>query len=172
MLSVQIKGFRGKVVCVIVSTFLIFHVCWSVVTCLCILSCTLCTIQLTPKNNGGFPLSLPLKSQKIDIQQLSLLIFSDFRYQSIKITWLLPIFIDTDLYRLTTPGMHNNKQYFPTIDNFTRAQRGVQFYLRRNPPGNWVILIFREQKLCTRIILSILRSFLHFSRAKDVINHL
>ena len=33
-------------------------------TSLCFLSCTLCTVQLTPKNNGGFPLSLPLKSQK------------------------------------------------------------------------------------------------------------
>ena len=48
------------------------------------------------------------KSWKIDnidlTQQLSLSIFTDFRYQSIKITWLLSIFIDTDFYRLTTPG--------------------------------------------------------------------
>ena len=66
------------------------------------------------------------------------------RYTAIKFIDFLrfPLSIDqnhliaTDFYRLTTPGMHNNKQYFPTIDNFTRAQRGVQFYLRRNPPGN------------------------------------
>ena len=46
-----------------------------------------------------------LKSWKIDnidlTQQFSLSIFTDFRYQSIKITWLLSIFIDTDFYRLT-----------------------------------------------------------------------
>ena len=36
--------------------------------------------------------------------QFSLSIFTDFRYQSIKITWLLSIFIDADFYRLTTPG--------------------------------------------------------------------
>ena len=39
-----------------------------------------------------------LKSWKIDnidlTQQFSLSIFTDFRYQSIKITWLLSIFID------------------------------------------------------------------------------
>ena len=49
-----------------------------------------------------------LKSWKIDnidlTQQFSLSIFTDFRYQSIKITvWLLQIFLDTDFYRLTTP---------------------------------------------------------------------
>ena len=50
-----------------------------------------------------------LKSWKINnidlTQQFSLSIFTDFRYQSIKITWLLSIFIDTDFYRLTAPGM-------------------------------------------------------------------
>ena len=49
-----------------------------------------------------------LKSWEIDnidlTQQLSLSIFTDFHYQSIKITWLLSIFIDTDFYRLPTPG--------------------------------------------------------------------
>ena len=44
--------------------------------------------------------------------------------------------------------------------------------LRRHPLGHSVILIFSGQKSCTRIIWSILHSFLHFSRAKDVINHL
>ena len=44
--------------------------------------------------------------------------------------------------------------------------------LRRNPPGHWVILIFSGQKFCTRVIYSILHSFLHVSRAKDLINYL
>ena len=48
-----------------------------------------------------------LKSWKMDnidlTQQLSLSIFTDFRYQSIKITWLVSILIDTYFYRLTTP---------------------------------------------------------------------
>ena len=45
-----------------------------------------------------------MKIDNIDLtQQFSLSIFTDFRYQSIKITFrLLPIFIDTDFYRLTT----------------------------------------------------------------------
>ena len=37
-------------------------------------------------------------------QHFSLSILTDFRYQSIKITWLPSIFIDTDFCRLTTPG--------------------------------------------------------------------
>ena len=55
-----------------------------------------------------------LKSWKIDnidlTQQFSLSIFTDFRYKSIKITWLLSIFIDTDFYRLTTPGYIDSRQ--------------------------------------------------------------
>ena len=35
-----------------------------------------------------------------------------------------------------------------------------------------LIAIFNGQKPCTRIIYGILHSFLHFSRAKDVISHL
>ena len=47
------------------------------------------------------------KIHNIDLtQQFDLSIFTDFRYQSIKITWLLSIFIDTDFYRLTTSGLH------------------------------------------------------------------
>ena len=53
-----------------------------------------------------------LKSWKIDnidlIQQFTLSIFTDFRYQSRKITWLLSICIDTDFYRLTTPRIFVN----------------------------------------------------------------
>ena len=43
--------------------------------------------------------------------------------------------------------------------------------LRRNPSRNWLILIFSGEKPCTRIIQNILHSFIHFSRAKDVISH-
>ena len=46
-----------------------------------------------------------LKSWKIDTidltQQFSLSIFTNFCDKSIKITWLLSIFIDADFYRLT-----------------------------------------------------------------------
>ena len=48
----------------------------------------------------------------------------------------------------------------------------ITLQLRWNPRGNWVIFIFSGQKPCPRIIQSILHSFLHFSRAKDVISHL
>ena len=41
--------------------------------------------------------------------------------------------------------------------------------LRRNPPENWVILIFSGQLPCTRIMKGTLYSFLHFSRAKKVV---
>ena len=53
-----------------------------------------------------------IKSWKIDnidlTQQSSLSIFTDFRYQSIKITWLLPIFIDWLLRALLILMMQNN----------------------------------------------------------------
>ena len=44
-----------------------------------------------------------------------------------------------------------------------------KFSLRRIPLGNWVILMFSGRKPFTRIISIILRSFLHFSRAMNVI---
>ena len=72
-----------------------FHVCWSVVTRGCVFLAILS--NSCQKNRGGLPLQI-VKTMKIDnidlTQQFSLSIFTDFRYQSIKITWLLPIFID------------------------------------------------------------------------------
>ena len=71
---------------------------------MCFLSCT---IWLIPKNNNVRDVYryTSLKSWKIDnidlTQQFTLSIFTDFRYQSRKITWLLSICIDTDFYRLT-----------------------------------------------------------------------
>ena len=60
-----------------------------------------------------------LKSWKIDNidvrQQFSLSIFSDFRCQSIKITWLLPIFIDW-LLDLSSKNLHCTGFAVPRID--------------------------------------------------------
>ena len=65
-----------------------------------------------------------LKSWKIDyidlIKQFSLSIFTNFRYQSIKITWLLSIFIYTDFYRLTTPGSKAHKKETQSFFKFWR----------------------------------------------------
>ena len=85
-----------------------FHVCWSVVTRGrgCVFSAVLSnSCQEITLANFRYT---SLKSWKIDnidlTRQFSLSIFTNFRYQSLKITWLLPIFIDTDFYRLTTLG--------------------------------------------------------------------
>ena len=65
-------------------------------------------------NNVGLTRYKWLKKWKIHnidlTQQFSLSIFTDFRYQSIKITWLLSIFMDNDFYRLTTPGQTGNRK--------------------------------------------------------------
>ena len=56
-----------------------------------------------------------MKTDNINLtQQLSLSIFTDFPYQSIKITRLLSIFIDTDFYRLTTILRDVNKSHLFT----------------------------------------------------------
>ena len=91
-----------KVVCAIVSTFLIFVFADQ----LLLVNANLCQISTMADFRH-----VPLKSWKInniDLQlteQFSLSIFTDFHCQSIKITWLLLIFIDTDFCRLTTPGI-------------------------------------------------------------------
>ena len=91
----KIKGFRAKLVGVIVSTFLIFT--------FLIISFSWVFFQLyylayAKRTTMAVFRYKSLKSWKIDdidlTQQFSLSIFTDFRYQSIKITWLLPIFID------------------------------------------------------------------------------
>ena len=81
-----------------------FHVCWAVDIRGYVFSAISCqkttTADLRYKS---------IKSWKIDnihlTQQFTLTIFTDFRYQLIKISWLLPIFADTDFYWLTTPGL-------------------------------------------------------------------
>ena len=73
-----------------------FHVCWSVVTRGCVFLAVLFnSCQKTTMADFRYKSLKPWKIDNIDLtQQFSLSIFSDFRYQSIKITWLLPISID------------------------------------------------------------------------------
>ena len=89
------KSFREKILCAIVSTFLLF------VDQLLLVDANLC--QKTTMADFRY---ISLKSWKIDnidlTQQFSLSIFTDVRYQSIKITWLLLIFIDWLLREYTT----------------------------------------------------------------------
>ena len=72
-----------------------FHVFWSVVTRGCVFPAVLSnSCQKTTMADFRYK---SLKSWKIDnidlTQQFRLSIFTDFRYQSIKISWLLPIYI-------------------------------------------------------------------------------
>ena len=52
-------------------------------------------------------------------QQIGLSIFTDFPYQSIKITRLLSIFIDTDFYRLSTPGCKQKSLVYISVSYMT-----------------------------------------------------
>ena len=92
----KIKSFGEKLVCVIVSTFLIF----TFVDQLLLVNVFSQVYYLThaKKTTMANFRYKSLRSRKIDnidlTQPLSLPIFTDFRYQSIKITCLLPILID------------------------------------------------------------------------------
>ena len=89
-------GFRENLVSVIVSTFLIFIFVDQLL--LADVFSQLYYLTYTKKQQCRTYHYKSLKSWKIDnidlTQQSSLSIFTDFRYQSIKITWLLTIFID------------------------------------------------------------------------------
>ena len=83
-----------------------FHVCWAVDIRGSVFSAVLSnSCQKTTMADFHYK---SIKSWKIDnvnlTQKSSLSIFTEIHYQSIKITWMLPIFIDTDFYRLSTPG--------------------------------------------------------------------
>ena len=100
-------GFRDNCLSVIVSTILISYLLIS-----CCSSRVFSAVLFNLCQKKQQCRSYRYKSLKswqihnIDLtQQFDLSIFTDFRYQSIKITWLLSIFIDTDFYRLTTPGI-------------------------------------------------------------------
>ena len=89
-------GFRENLVSAVVSTFLIFMFVDHLL--LVDVFPQLYYLTYAKKQQCRAYRYKSLKSWKIDIvdltQQFSLLIFTDFRYQSIKITWLLSIFID------------------------------------------------------------------------------
>ena len=75
------------------------------------------------------------KTDNIDLtQQFSLSILTDFRYQSLKITWLLAIaivFIDTDFFPLTTlgtPEVSNWCHFSPQIFKLRELQCLVKAY--------------------------------------------
>ena len=105
----KIDGFREKLVCVIVSTSLIFMFVDQLFVDMFSQLYYLTYAKKQPQRRDFRYKSLKLwKIDNIDLtQQFSLSIFTDFRYQSIKITWLLPTFIDTDFYRLTTLGLYS-----------------------------------------------------------------
>ena len=90
------KSFREKLVCVLGSTFLIFMFVDQLL--LVDVFSQLYYLTYAKKQQCRTYRYKSLKSWKIDnidlTQQFSLSIFTDFRYQSIKITWLLPIYID------------------------------------------------------------------------------
>ena len=71
-----------------------FHVRWSVVIRWCVILPVL-SCQKTTMEDLRYQSLKPWKVDNIDLtHQFSLSVLTDFRYQSIKITWLLPIFID------------------------------------------------------------------------------
>ena len=101
----QTESFREKRVC---DSFHVshFHVCWAVDIRGSVFSAVLSnSCQKTTMADFRYKSIKSWKIDNIDLtQQSSLSIFTDFRYQSIKITWLLPIYIDTYFYWLSTPG--------------------------------------------------------------------
>ena len=102
----QTKSFREKLVCVIVSTFLIFMFVEQLIF-VEVFSQLYYLTHAKKITMADFHYK-SIKSWKINnidlTQQSSLSIFTDFRYQSIKITRLLPIYIDTYFYWLSTLG--------------------------------------------------------------------
>ena len=96
----KIKRFRENIWVCNSYRISLFHVCWSVVTRGSVFSAALSTLVSYSRQKttiADFRYK-SLKSWKVDnidlTQNFSLSIFTDFRYQSIKITWLLSIFID------------------------------------------------------------------------------
>ena len=83
-----------------------FHVCWAVDIRGSVFSAVLSnSCQKTTMADFRYKSIKSWKIDNIDLtQQSSLSIFTNFHNQQIQITWLLPIFVDTDFYWLTTPG--------------------------------------------------------------------
>ena len=83
-----------------------FHVCWAVDIRGSVFSAVLSnSCQKTTMADFRYKSIKSWKIDNIDLtQQSSLSIFTNFHNQQIQIAWLLPIFVDTDFYWLTTPG--------------------------------------------------------------------
>ena len=147
-----------------------FHVCWAVDIRGCVFSAVLSnSCQKTTMADFRYK---SIKSWKIDnmdlTQQFSLSIFTDFRYQSIKITWLLPIFIDWllrafSVYEVVRVASRVNKQttrLASDANNFVNAKshaRGKPGSARRvldTGGGTWVffglVCVARDSKLAPR----------------------
>ena len=109
----RVTVFRENLVSVIVSTFLLFMFVDQLL--LVDVFSQLYYLTYAKKQQCRTYRYKSLKSWKIDnidlTQQFSLSIFTDFRYKSIKITWLLSIFIDTDFYWLTTLGYMDSRRW-------------------------------------------------------------
>ena len=97
-----------------------------------------------------------LKSWKIDnidlTQQFSLSIFTDFRYQSIKITWLLPIFIDWLLRAVLNSWLvgaftsHKSLRSQPSV-----VRKGIEDKRRNKKKVSYLPAFFSFVFLCGRL---------------------
>ena len=107
------KSFREKVVCAIVSTFLIFVFADQLL---------LVDANLCQKSTMADFRYIPLKSWKIDnidlTQQFSLSIFTDFHCQSMKITWLLSIFMREKIRWLSQDHIPNTLTWDQALLSF------------------------------------------------------
>ena len=93
-----------------------FQVCWSVVTRGCVFLAALSNSrQKTSMGDFSYKSLKPWKIDNIDLTlQFSLSIFTDFRYQSMKITRLLTIFIDW-LLRDLRPFRQNRNPFWISV---------------------------------------------------------
>ena len=127
------KGFREKVVCAIVSTFLIFMFADQLL---------LVDANLCQKSTMADFRYIPLKSWKIDnidlTHQFSISIFNDFHCQSIKITWLLSIFMPgIDQVAVSRPHpQHINLRSGSTFVSLWKLHSGGLNETKREPDTN------------------------------------
>ena len=161
------KGFREKVVCAIVSTFLIFMFADQLL---------LVDANLCQKSTMADFRYIPLKSWKIDnidlTHQFSISIFTDFHCQSIKITWLLSIFMPgIDQVAVSRPHpQHINLRSGSTFVSLWKLHSGGLGETKREPGTNlrnvcrplfWLIDICRisQPKLLPLLVFLVCKFF-------------
>ena len=166
----QTKSFWEKLECVIVSRCLIFMFVEQLIF-VDVFSQLYYPIHAKKTTMADFRYK-SIKSWKVDnidlTQQFSLSIFTDFRYQSIKIPWLLPIFIDWllrafSVYEVVRVASRVNKQttrLASDANNFVNAKshaRGKPGSARRvldTRGSTWVffgwVCAARDSKLAPR----------------------